>query len=246
MNRSRLLAAGAAATLAACSRTASGLLVPGASSESRLAPCDKPLWKYPYNVLAKDGGVGYVDMMHKEGASCNWVQVGAINMDILIDKGGGYLKQDIGFSGKGYGSVTYQLSDLAYLYGPGSITQIFKRWYHQVSKDGKHGTLYDGPPSTGTILGTSKTDDSFSTTTLTWNVGSGAQYVANWGGVWGGGAPISGACIGAMIEEFGASCLWVSLIPGAAAGPLEWVGFAGATVLLFKSAANVAAKCPGS
>lgn len=258
MKRSELLRAAPVGLLAACSGGASlltggGLFKPASSSSG----CPGKQWQFSWtDGMSKSGGISTSTAAHKQGSQCQFVDVGGVKLDFLINKGGAYVRQNCTFHALGM-SQTWALYQLPGIFSQGSIVNLFKKWYFKNRPDWPGGSLFD---SNSNLLATAFSDQKFTTTTITFfgvvgsilrASGSSQQWTYNWGDTWqnlggsgyGGSHDVSGDCIFAMAGYFGCCVAWIVSCLAAELGPLEWLAIAGTTAALFASANTVLDDC---
>jgi hypothetical protein len=264
LKRSDLIKAAPLGLLAACGGGAT--LLSGRAGQSLLHPleCGKPHWKADeQHDFSRSGGTGESTIYRREGSNCDWTKMGGVKMDFAINKGGAFTRQNLTFW-SGNDSLTITMDQMEALFGPGSILQLFKRWYWKTHDDLLGGTLFDSASSA--VLATSSWDKDVTKQTVTiWQPGSSsssgssgyAQYEADWGQTWGSGSSgsdrrrgvsrtrpgITQDCALAIADYFGVCIGWVIAAAGSLAGPVEWIGFAAVTFSLFYAAENELNQC---
>jgi len=206
-------------------------------------PCKH--WDFPMTPPGKDGSGG--SLLANYRADCgNWNAVGSINMDFLIGKGGQYLKDNIIFT-SGTDSCSFHLSQLAAIYGGGSLVNYFKQWFAQMNQDGSQIDVYNG----STHVAHGLTAPKLQTTQIQMYpdtpAGGYQPWTYDWGNTWKGkgglDVDISGQCAFAL----GAETIGIIAVIGAAigglAGPIEWAFWAAAVCGLIGTMRDVIIDC---
>jgi len=239
MKRSEVLAG--LPPLVAASLGVAGGLWPRLGLGQTPTPCPSPTvdpcahWQFPSIALPKGGGQGYAEAQHRPDCGA-WSVVGGVYLDIIINKGGGFTRDNMTFTDYlGNRSQTFLLTELPATFHANSLVQIFKNWWFQVDGTGRGGTLYQNgqPGSGGVAVGYGTTDAQFQSSSFTMipvNGGSAGSCTVPWGQ-----GPLVlpgdlGICIAASAAWAATAVILMATLIGGIAGPAEWIVFAGVCI----------------